>query len=285
MTFNIGAHVSVAGGVTNAIEEQDDIDGTCGQIFAGSPRTWSVASYTDEEGQSFREARSDHEQGPYVIHSTYLVNLATPKDDLFDKSVQCLRDELEAAGQLGVEYVVFHPGSHTGAGVEAGIESIGQGLSDLADVIPDETMVLLENTAGAGTSLGRDLEELQAMIEASSLDLGEDVGICIDTCHAFVAGYDLRTTEGVQELVDDCRRTVGLDTVPVIHLNDSKHPYGSEKDEHAHLGAGEIGDPGMAAIVTHDALTDKAFVLETPVEDGKGYAENIEHARGLRGEH
>ena len=285
MMVNIGAHVSIADGVTNAIEEQAALGGSCGQIFAGSPRTWSVASYDDEEGQAFSDARDEHNQGPYVIHSTYLVNLATPKDDLFETSVQCLRDELKAAGQLGVEYVVVHPGSHTGAGVKQGIETIGKGLSAVADAIPDETMLLLENTAGGGTSLGRDLAELKAMIDASSLRLGEDVGVCIDTCHAFAAGYDLREPEGVQQLVDDIDATIGLSNVPVIHLNDSKHPYDSEKDEHAHLGEGKIGDAGMKAVLRHDDLSSKPFVLETPVTNEKGYADNINYAQSIQGDH
>ena len=131
MNFRVGAHVSVAGGAEKAITRQEDVGGNCGQIFAGSPRTWSVKEYSEEEASKFREALDESGQGPYVIHSTYLVNLATPKDDLLEKSKNCIQKELHAADELGVKYVVFHPGAHTGSGREAGIETIVSAVNDL----------------------------------------------------------------------------------------------------------------------------------------------------------
>jgi deoxyribonuclease-4 len=280
MTLRIGAHVSVAGGVVNALDREEDVGGNCAQVFVHSPRVWSFGELTDEEVQEFREAYEGRDWGPIVVHSNYLINLATPKDDLHEQSVDTLREELARAGRFTMEYVVFHPGSHTGAGVDQGIQNIADGIDQLGEDIPTDVTLLLENTAGGGTSLGRSAEELAEMIDASELGM-EDVGVCIDTCHAFASGYDLRTEEGVQEMVDAFDARIGWENVHVIHLNDSKHPLGSEKDEHEHIGEGEIGEEGMRAILTHERIREKPIVLETPVDDDRGYAENIERAREL----
>lgn len=278
MTYRIGAHVSISGGVEKAVERQEESSGNCGQIFAGSPRTWKVSSYEEEDGQEFKELREQQHQNPYVIHSTYLVNLATPKDDLFEKSLKCLQSELEAASKLGVEYVVFHPGSHTGSGRENGIEKIAQGIDKLD--IPENVTLLLENTAGKGTTLGRSMGELRQMIEKADTD-SEKIGVCIDTCHAHAAGYELREKEGFEDFIQEIREDLGLDKVKVLHLNDSKNEKGSEKDNHEHIGEGNIGLEGFENIVNSEALKEKPMVLETPVSDDKGYKENIEKIRSL----
>ena len=278
MSFRVGAHVSISGGPQKAVERQEDIDGDCGQIFAGSPRTWSVSSYEDSDGDAFTTARNETDQNPYVIHSTYLVNLATPKEDLAEKSLQCLQDELKAAETLGVEYVVFHPGAHTGAGRQTGIENIARRIDKLD--IPDDVTLLLENTAGKGTTLGKTVGELRKMIDKASTEDG--LAVCIDTCHAHAAGYELRDDDGFQDFIYEIDEDLGLDMVPVLHLNDSKDEKGSEKDNHEHIGEGNIGEEGFANIVNADALEGKPMVLETPVTDKKGYAENAERIRELR---
>jgi deoxyribonuclease-4 len=278
MSFRVGAHVSISGGPGKAVERQEDIDGDCGQIFAGSPRTWSVSSYEAADGEAFSEAREETHQSPYVIHSTYLVNLATPKDDLAKKSLQCLQDELDAADTLGVEYVVFHPGAHTGAGRETGIENIARRIDKLD--IPDDVTLLLENTAGKGTTLGKTVGELREMIDKSTTK--EGVEVCIDTCHAHAAGYELRDEKGFEDFIIELEEDLGLDMVPVLHLNDSKDEKGSEKDNHEHIGEGNIGYEGFTNVVNADALEDKPMILETPVTDEMGYAENVERIRDLR---
>ncbi|AOV94976.1 endonuclease IV [Nanohaloarchaea archaeon SG9] len=278
MDRRIGAHVSISGGVEKAVNRQEDAGGNCGQIFAGSPRTWKVSSYEEEEGEKFHELRGEGDQNPYVIHSTYLVNLATPKDDLFRKSLKCLQEELEAAGKLGVEYVVFHPGSHTGSGRENGIERIAEGLDELD--IPENVTLLLENTAGKGTTLGKSMGELRQMMEATDTD-NEKIGVCIDTCHAHAAGYELREQEGFEDFIQEIKEDLGLENLKVLHLNDSKDEKGSEKDNHEHIGEGNIGLDGFRNVVNSEALKKKPMVLETPVEDDKGYRENIEELRGL----
>mgnify|MGYP006282638131 CR=1 FL=1 len=279
MSFRIGAHVSISGGMDKAIERQKDLGGNCGQIFAGSPRTWAVSEYSDEEGQEFQDMSEAEDQTPYVIHSTYLVNLATPKDQLFEKSLNCLQAELDAAEQLGVEYVVFHPGAHTGSGRETGVKRIAEGIDELD--IPENVTLLLENTAGKGTTLGRSFGELRQMIDHAETP-DDKIGVCIDSCHAHAAGYELREKEGFRDMIQEIVEDLGLEKVEVLHLNDSKDEKGSEKDNHEHIGEGNIGDDGFANIVNAEEFRDLPMVLETPNTKEKGYKENLERIKELR---
>ncbi len=276
--LRIGAHVSISGGVPNAVDEQVELGGNAGQIFVGSPRTWSVSDVDPDEASEFRDASADADVGPWIVHGTYLINFATPKDDLADKSVDCVQAELDASAALGIPYYVFHPGAHTGAGVDTGLENVADRISRLD--IPEETTLLLENTAGKGTTLGKEMEHLERMVEAS--DYGyDDVGVCLDSCHLWAAGYDFTTDDDLDDLVDEIEDTFGLENLHYLHLNDSKHPLGSEKDEHQHIGEGEIGDQPFETLINHDALRDLPMVLETPVDD-KGYEWNIDKIRSLR---
>jgi len=276
--FRLGAHVSIAGGIQNAVDREVELGGNCGQIFVGSPRGWATSEVTDEEASAFRESAEAQDVGPWIVHGTYLINLATPKDDLAEKSIDAVQAEVDAAATLGIPYYVFHPGAHTGAGEETGIENVGERLSALD--VPDGVTVLLENTAGKGTTVGTRLADLEAMVDASEYGYG-DLGVCLDTCHLYAAGYDFTDESGLDALVDEVEETVGLDHVHYLHLNDSKHPLGSEKDEHEHIGEGEIGDEGFRRFVNHEALRDVPMVLETP-EDEKGFAWNVEKVRELR---
>ena len=280
MEPKIGAHVSISGGFVKVLDREEKLGGNCGQVFVHSPRVWSFGDLTDEEAEEFRKEYKNRGWGPILVHSNYLINLATPKPDLFKKSVETLKEELKRAGKLDMEYVVFHPGSHTGSGVEKGIQSIVQGLNMVKDTIPEDTKLLLENTAGKGTSLGKDAEQLEKMIDQSELTF-EETGICLDTCHAFSAGYNIHNKEGLNKFIDDFDSRVGWENVKAIHLNDSKHPQGSEKDEHEHIGEGEIGEKGMKQIVNHPKIKEKPLVLETPVDKEKGYKENIEEVKKL----
>jgi deoxyribonuclease-4 len=274
--LRIGAHVSIGGGVANAVAEETDLGGNCGQIFVGSPRTWAVSDIDEDDNVAFRDATTEADIGPWIVHGTYLINFATPKDDLAEKSVDCVQAELDNAAALDIPYYVFHPGSHTGAGVDGGIENIADRLSRLD--IPEETTLLLENTAGKGTTLGQDMDQLAAMVDKSD-DGYDDIGVCLDTCHLWAAGHDFGD---VDALVEDVDATFGLENLHYLHLNDSKHPFGSEKDEHAHIGEGEIGEEPFRALINHEATRDLPMVLETPVEDDRGYAWNIDKIRSLR---
>jgi deoxyribonuclease-4 len=269
--MRVGAHVSVAGGVDNAVEREVDIGGNCGQIFTASPQVWAGPDIEDEEATAFREA----DLGPWVIHASYLVNLATPKDDLREKSIQSLQAECNAAARLGIEYVNVHLGAHTGAGVDTGLDNAASAIDELD--IPSGVTLLVESDAGSGTKLGDEFEHLAAVRERS----GTDIEFCLDTAHAFAAGYDLSTPAGVESVVAEFDEIAGLDSLRCIHLNDSKHACGTNKDEHAHIGEGEIGVDGMDALLNHDSLADVPFVLETPTEDGRGFAWNIDRVREL----
>jgi deoxyribonuclease-4 len=274
--MRVGAHTSIAGGVHNAVTEQVDLEGNCGQIFTHSPQVWRDPDLDDDETAEFRDLSAEHDVGPWVIHASYLVNLATPKDDLREKSITSMQREVDAADALGIEYVNVHLGAHTGAGVDGGLDNAASALDELE--VPESVTVLVESDAGSGTKLGGDFEHLAAVLDSS----GQDLGVCLDTAHAFAAGYDLSTPDAVEATIDEFDDVVGLDNLACFHLNDSKHACGTNKDEHAHLGEGEIGEDGVEAVVSHPDLRDLPFVLETPNEDGRGFAWNIDRARELR---
>ena len=276
MTLKIGAHVSVAGGVDNAIERQTEIGGNCGQIFTHSPQVWQDPNIDEEQAERFREGTARDLEGPWVIHTSYLVNLCTPKDDLRAKSLESMQLEVEAASQLDVPFVNVHLGAHTGAGVEGGLDNAASVIDDID--VPEDVTILIESDAGSGTKLGGDFEHLAGVIDRTETD----IDVCIDTAHTFAAGYDLSTAEGVDETVAEFDDVVGLEHLRCIHLNDSKHDCGTNKDEHAHIGEGYIGEEGMERIINHPDLLDVPLVLETPTEDGRSYAWNVQRVRELR---
>src|SRR6056297_2761881 len=274
--MRVGAHESIAGGVHNAVDDQIEDGGNCGQIFTHSPQVWQDPNIGDDEAEQFRAMSENNDIGPWVIHSSYLVNLCTPKDDLREKSIDSMQQEVDAARKLGVEYVNVHLGAHTGAGVEQGLDNAASALDELD--VPDGVTVLVESDAGSGTKLGGQFEHLAAVRDRST----QDIEFCLDTAHMFAAGYDLSTPEGVEATIDEFDDVVGLDDLACIHLNDSKHECGTNKDEHAHIGEGLIGEDGMRALINHDDVLDVPLVLETPTEDGKSFAWNVERVRELR---
>ncbi|WP_436936052.1 deoxyribonuclease IV [Halovenus marina] len=276
MTLRVGAHASIAGGVDNAVENQREYSGNCGQIFSHSPQVWQDPNIGDEEAQAFREETETHGIGPWVIHTSYLVNLCTPKDDLREKSLDSMQQEVDAADTLGIEYVNVHLGAHTGAGVEGGLDNAASVLDELD--VPEGVTVLVESDAGSGTKLGGEFEHLAEVLARSK----QDLDICLDTAHMFAAGYDLSTPDAVEETLAEFDDVVGFENLACVHLNDSKHACGTNKDEHAHIGEGEIGEDGMRAFVNHDAIRAVPIVLETPTEDGRGFAWNIDRVRELR---
>jgi deoxyribonuclease-4 len=274
--MKVGAHVSIAGGVDNAIQNQLDIGGNCGQIFTHSPQVWQDPNIGDEEAAAFRDGSVTEALGPWVIHSSYLVNLCTPKDDLRAKSIDSMQKEVDAADKLDIPYVNVHLGAHTGAGVDGGLANAASALDELD--IPEGVTVLVESDAGSGTKLGGDFEHLAEVLDRSE----QDLDVCLDTAHAFAAGYDLSSAEAVEETIAEFDDVVGLEHLECVHLNDSKHECGTNKDEHAHIGEGLIGEEGMRAFVNHPDLEDVPLVLETPHEDGKGFEWNVNKVRELR---
>ncbi len=272
----VGAHVSIRGGVDNAVGRQLDIGGNCGQIFTTSPQVWQLPDIDDDQAERFREGTVDAGVGPWVIHSSYLVNLATPKEGLREKSIDSMQAEVDAASRLDVEYVNVHLGAHTGAGVEQGLDNAAHVLDQLD--VPEDVTVLVESDAGSGTKLGGEFEHLAAALDRTD----QRLEVCLDTAHTFSAGYDLSTPEAVEESLATFDDIVGFENLACVHLNDSKHACGTNKDEHAHIGEGEIGEDGMRAFVNHDAIRNLPLVLETPTEDGKSFAWNVERVHELR---
>jgi deoxyribonuclease-4 len=291
MSLSVGAHVSIStsrasndpetpphGNIANAVFRQTQFGGNCGQIFTHSPQVWQEPDIDETEAAQFRETTEQDLDGPWVIHTSYLVNLCTPKEGLREKSLASMQAEVDAAARLGIPYVNVHLGAHTGAGVEGGLDNAA-GVIDDVDV-PDGVTILLESDAGAGTKLGGEFEHLAGVIDRTETD----IDVCIDTAHAFAAGYDLSSTEAVDETVAEFDDVVGLDHLKCIHLNDSKHACGTHKDEHAHVGEGHIGEAGMERVINHPELRDVPLVLETPTENGKSFAWNIDRVRELRRE-
>jgi len=291
MSLKVGAHVSISssrasndpetppyGNIANAVFRQKQFGGNCGQIFTHSPQVWQDPNIGDEEAERFREGTERDLEGPWVIHTSYLVNLCTPKEGLREKSLDSMQKEVDAADTLGIPYVNVHLGAHTGAGVEGGLDNAASVIDDID--VPDGVTILIESDAGAGTKLGGEFEHLAGIIDRTETD----IDVCVDTAHAFAAGYDLSTPEAVDETIAKFDDVVGLEHLKYIHLNDSKHACGTNKDEHAHIGEGLIGEDGMERFLNHPDLIDVPLALETPTEDGKSFAWNIDRVRELRAE-
>jgi len=263
----LGKHVSIAGGLDKAFKRAADIGCNSIQIFVKNPRGWKMREVEAEEVEKFRAERKKYKIDPVVVHAAYLINLASPKDELWEKSISALKSEYKRCDRLGAEYLIFHPGSHTGSGLENGIQKITEALNNIFAEVESEAVILLENTAGAGTSIGEELTQLNSIMEA--VDQSERLGICIDTCHAFAAKYNLAEADGLEELITDFERIIGLENLKVIHLNDSKYDCCTNKDEHAHIGEGKIGSKAFKRLINHPQLKNKVFILETPQFDHK----------------
>ena len=277
----IGAHVNSSGGVWKAIGNGADIGCEAIQFFAGSPRTWAPTLYKDADAARFRAARAESPIRFVVIHTIYLINLASAREDFYEKSVASLAGAVAAAEQLGADAIVTHVGSHQGAGFEAGLERVRAALlHTLAQSEGSAVRILLENTAGAGGTMGVDFDELGAMIAAA--DDHPRLGICLDTAHLYESGVDLRTAAGLAEALTRLDAACGLDRLGMLHLNDSKTPIGSSRDRHENIGDGEIGLEGFRAIMTSPVLADLPGILEVPGFDGEGPdALNVQRLRDL----
>ncbi|MGO8683369.1 MAG: deoxyribonuclease IV [Thermoleophilia bacterium] len=277
-----GAHVKASGGVWNAVANGTDIGAEAIQIFAGSPRTWKPQIYAEADATRFREARTASAIRFVVIHTIYLINLATVNEEFYEKSVVSLVGAVTAAEQLGADAIVTHVGSHQGAGFETGLQRVRAALGRTLDEVADAPVrVLLENTAGAGGTMGVSFEELAAMIASVGGD--PRLGICLDTAHLFEAGHDIRTRQGLNETLARLDATAGLDRLVMLHLNDSKTPLGSNRDRHENIGDGELGSDAFAGLVNHPALADLPGILEVPGLDSNGPDRaNIERLQALR---
>jgi len=261
--LRLGAHESIAGGLHRAIERGELAGCESLQIWTKNSRQWKSKPLAEDQIALFKQARSASAIEPVVAHASYLINVASPKPDIYARSVSALVDEVERCEQLGAPYLVLHPGSHTGDGLQDGIHRAQAALRETQRATPGYiTRILLETTAGAGSALGGTIEELAALLEADGD--GARLGICLDTCHVFAAGHDLRTEQGYTQLLKGVEDLIGLDLLPVVHLNDSKHALDSHKDRHAHIGEGELGFAGFHRLLTDPRLAGRAGILETP---------------------
>ena len=283
--MRLGAHESMAGGLENAVLIGQRLGCESVQLFVKSNRQWSVKPLTEEDIRRFKEAVETTGIHPVVAHASYLLNLAAPKEDLWKRSLETLQIELERCEALGIPYLVLHPGSHMGAGEEEGLKRIAKALSELHRRTPGfKSRVLLEVAAGQGTNLGYRFEHLRWIMDHTAEN--DRLGTCLDTCHLFAAGYDIRTPEAYEETMEAFDRVIGLETLKVWHLNDSKHDLGSRKDRHEHIGKGKIGLEGFRLILRDPRYPpDMPGLLETPKsKDLHEDRENLATLRRLRGE-
>jgi len=264
--MRLGAHESTSGGLHKAFERAQSVGCEAVQIFIKPNRRWAVKPLTEEDIARFRAKSEETGIRPVVAHTSYLLNLASPKDDLWQKSRDTLVVELERCEALGIPYLVLHPGSHVGSGEETGLARVAQGLGKVHAATPGfRTQILLETTAGQGTNLGYSFEHLAWLIKHAPE--GERLGICLDTCHVFAAGYELRTVEGYEATMEEFDRIIGLARLKALHLNDSKGDLGSRKDRHEHIGQGHIGLEGFRNLLNDPRLAGLPGLLETPKSD------------------
>lgn len=281
--LRFGAHMPTAGGLFRAVIEGDAIGCETVQIFTASPRQWKAAPPSRETIHAFRRAVEKTGVHPLIAHDSYLINLAAKDDALLEKSRQAFLEEMTRAESLGLDFVVTHMGAHTGAGAEAGISRLCDSLNWLHRQIPDvRVRVALETTAGQGTTLGARFDEFPQIF--ANVEDSDRLRVCLDTCHIFVAGYDLATPEAVKVTLDHFDATVGLSRLCCIHANDALKALGSRVDRHAHIGLGSIGAAGFTALLTDPRLPDDLpIIVETP-ESETMHRVNVWRLRGLAGE-
>jgi deoxyribonuclease-4 len=281
--LKIGCHISIAGGIDNSVKRAEELGCSTMQIFSKNASTWREKILKKDEVESFRENLKNSNINPVFIHTSYLINLASPSDELYFKSINAFIEEMKRADLLLPDpYLIIHPGAHTGAGEEYGIQRIVRALNIILEKSADlglKTMILLEDTAGSGTHLGYTFYQLKRMMEGAKDR--KRIGMCFDTCHAFAAGYDLSNRKGIEKTIEELDKNLDLERLKVIHLNDSKYPLGSRKDRHMHIGKGYIGLEGFKMLVNHKYLKDLPFILETPKHDEKDDLKNINLVKSL----
>jgi deoxyribonuclease IV len=277
--MKFGAHVSIAGGLAQAVDRAADIGCDTMQIFAGSPRAWKPGYFAPEDIAEFTDRRGRLEIGPLTIHLPYLVNLGSPTERIVSASMDALRDTVLKARAIQADFLVVHTGSHGGAGRAQGIGSVIRGLRALLELDFGPAKLLLENTAGTGHAFGDRLEDLAEII--SGVDLDPRVGLCLDTCHAYAAGYDLATPAGLDRFMDALGAQLGLNRLGLVHANDCKGELGSRRDRHEHIGRGAIGLEGFKNILSHPAFREMSFIIETPRPDPDDDRRNLAVLRGL----
>lgn len=277
----LGAHLSVAGGVDKSFERAVELNCTAFQIFTKSNRQWKAKELKSDEIERYHQQQKDTGITPVVCHASYLLNLGTPDDALWHKSIEALVVELERCELLRIPYLVIHPGAHVKSGPEAGLARVSEALDIVHSQLPEiQAKVALEITAGQGTTLGSTFEEIKQMLDVCQQP--ERLVVCFDTCHALAAGYEFRTPESYEELMQAFDRVIGLERLKVIHFNDSEKDLNSRVDRHAHIGEGHIGLEPFGYFLNDPRFERVPFLIETPVDkDPEDNQRNLEALRSL----
>jgi deoxyribonuclease-4 len=271
-----GAHCS--GGIKKALDKAASMNADCVQLFVQSPRTWRFPNHDPEDLEGFRAKREELDM-PALVHSLYLVNLAAPDGEVYRKSVDTMCSTMEAAAEIDAEGVVFHVGSHLGAGFDAGVERVVPALAQVLERTGKRTWLLMENSAGAGGTIGRSVDELAILFDA--LGAHERLGICLDSCHLYVSGVDVTNEQAWDACLREVDERIGLERLRALHANDAKAPLGSNRDRHDNIGEGLMGE-GMGVFLAHPKVQDLPVFLEVPGADGHGpNADEIQKLRDL----
>ena len=271
-----GAHVSCSGGIHRAIDRAEAFGCDAVQVFTQSPRTWRTTNHDPADFEVFKVRAVEAGIEAAFCHALYLLNLASPDEEIYSKSVATLRNTMEVARGIDADGVVFHVGSHLGAGLETGLERVVPALRQVLELASERTWLLIENSAGAGGTIGRSVEELAVLVDA--LDRHPRLGICLDSCHLYVSGYDVTDATALDALVTEMDERIGLDRLRALHVNDSKAPFGSNRDRHDNIGEGVLGD-GLGVFLTHPAFQELPALLEVP---GRGHGPDAEQVAKLR---
>jgi len=277
--MRIGFHVSISGGFSLAVQRAYELGCTCMQIFSRNPRGWTVKPLDKDDITKFKELRKKWDIAPVFVHTNYLINLASSKPDLYERSIEQFVIDLERTEHLGAEYLVTHLGSASSQDAEWMIERVSSALNMAMKLHPPKAMILLENTAGEKGDVGYTLEQVQNVI--SRLDDSSNIGICYDTCHGFAAGYDIRFQKDVDALAQRIDSTVGLKRLRGMHLNDCLRDFNSHVDRHWHIGEGKIGLDGFKLLLNHPAFKDVPKIMETPKETEEDDPRNMKTVRSL----
>jgi deoxyribonuclease-4 len=277
--MKIGCHLSTKGSLVKMIETAIELNTPTFQYFTRNPRGGSAREYEESEISDFIKIKEEHNIGPIVAHLPYTVNLSSDKARTRNFGKAILHEDLRRANKIGVEYLVMHPGSHVKNTLDDAINYIAEGLEYALVDYSGNTIICLETMSGKGTEVGRSIGEIKSIME--KLNWHDKLGVCLDSCHLFAAGYDFRVKSEVNRLIHDLEKNIGLERVFITHLNDSKMPHDSNKDRHENIGEGELGVKGIANYINNSFIKKLPMLLETPVDDEKDYANDIERLRNL----
>ena len=286
MAIKLGVHVSISGSLSNSVDNASDMGCSAFQIFTRSPRQWKTKDISMEEATLFMNKlkESPIEGDSVIAHMPYLPNLSAPEGEMYQKSVKVLEDEVKLCSLLHIPFLVIHLGSHLGKGSKNGISQLINACKTALDKYSDLhttkniVKVLLENSSGQKNSIGSSIEEMSEIFDRLN---SSDFGLCLDTCHAFAAGYDLSAEKGVTQLLDLISNSIGVDRLNVIHLNDSKGKLGANLDRHYHIGMGKIGEDGFKFLMNIKKLHHIPFIMETPMDDVRNNLDNIAYVKNL----